>query len=128
MTEEKELREICIRYISAVYRLSRTIESRARINMEVKLQEKGGLGFWANSKKFAQVNCEGSGTIIYIGTKKKWALEAGVTDLAHGHKINGWHGSDDESFWRIDVHDDDKLQDTAIIVAKICQARLKIAR
>lgn len=121
MQKEEELRK----YLATVYKLAEMVGAMAGLNVEVKLQKTGNHGFWARGKKFTQVNCEKSGAVVYTGVQKEWAIRAKVVALADGCIKNGYHGRDDELYWRTIVGDDDKLQKTATVLSKICQARLQ---
>lgn len=112
-----------IQYADAVDALSRMIERAAGLKVEVRLQKGAGLGFLVRGKKFAQVAPTQSWTLIYTGTKKQWAVKAGVANLAHGHIPDGWHNTDDELFWNTAVNSGSGLSATADILAKVCQAR-----
>lgn len=112
-----------LQYFDAVDVLLRTIGMIAGLEVEVRLQEGAGLGFWVHGKKFAQVGPKQSWTVIYTGTKKQWAIKAGIANSAHGHIPNGWHNTDDELFWNTDVSNGSGLRVTAGILARVCQAR-----
>jgi hypothetical protein len=114
-----------LKYFPAVDRLAKAIGERAGFDVEIKLQQGAGLGFWACGKKFAQVNPEKSWSVVYTGVKKEWALKAQVADSAEGERKKGWHNTDDELYWLCGVSDDNGLRGTASILARVCIVRLQ---
>jgi len=109
-----------------IERISADIEARCGCQMDNRVLSNGGYHLY-NPMLFAYIRRVIHGRVVPdrcfpIQTKGKYAIKAGVADLANRHDDNGWW-NEPAVYWDVLESDPQSYNSAVEALSKICQVR-----